>query len=66
MQFLQLLWTVVEMWVVAFVSSDVMGDELDDIDTMFDWYHSIAWSGCSFGVLACSFNLLYFFFDLLK
>jgi len=33
--------TVDELYAPAFVSPDEMGDGVDDIDTIFDWYHLI-------------------------
>jgi len=44
---LQLLCAVDELCVPAFVSPDEMGELVDDIETMFDWYHS----NCSVGLL---------------
>jgi len=37
---LQLLCAVDELSVPVFVGPDKMGDVVDDIETMFDWYHS--------------------------
>jgi len=34
-------YTVDEWWVPAFVSPAEMGNGVDDIDTMVDWYHLI-------------------------
>jgi len=39
-----------------------MGDTVDDIDTMLDWYHSIAKSGFYSSVPAFMFESLAFFF----
>jgi len=39
---LQLLCAVDRFCVPVFVGPDEMGDLVDDIETMFDWYHSIA------------------------
>jgi len=39
---LQLLCAIDELCIPAFVGPDGMGDGVDDIDTMFDWYFSIA------------------------
>jgi len=38
----QLLCTVDELCVPAFVSPDEMGEVVDDIDSMFKWYHLIS------------------------
>jgi len=63
---LQLLCTVDELSVPAFVGPDVNGERVDDSDMMFDWYHSIAWSGYCVGVPAFVFESLAFFFDFLN
>jgi hypothetical protein len=39
-----------------------MGDGVDDIDTMFDWYHSISWAGHYVPVHAFMSESLAFFF----
>jgi len=43
-----------------------MGDVLDDIHPMFDWYNSIVMSEMCFGVTAFMFESLTFFFGCLK
>jgi len=62
MERLQLLCAVYELCVTAFFSPDEMGEVVDDIDTMCDWYHSITWSGYCFGVPAFMFESVAFFF----
>jgi len=49
---LQPLCAVDELCVPAFVSPDEMGDLVDDIEAMFNWYHSIAQSGYCFACIS--------------
>jgi len=39
---LQLVCAIDELCIPAFVGPDEMGEVVDDVDTMFHWYHSIA------------------------
>jgi len=52
---LQLLWAIDELCIPAFVSPDEMGDLVDDIETMFDWYHSNCLVGLLFPFYLLSF-----------
>jgi hypothetical protein len=58
----QLHYAIDEFTVPAFIGPDVMGDGVDDIDIMFDWYHSISWAGYYFPVHAFMSESLAFFF----
>jgi len=42
-----------------------MGEVVDDIDIMFDWYHLTVKSGYCFGVHTLLFELLAFFFGMI-
>ena len=62
MESLQLLRTVDEIFVSALVRADDMGEVVDDIDTMFEWYRWTVWSGYCFHVPAFMFESLVVFF----
>jgi len=55
MQGIQHLGAIAEIGVSAFVHPDVMRDVVDDIDTILEWYHLIAYLGYYFSIP--SFNL---------
>jgi hypothetical protein len=65
-QHLQVLRTAVELCIAAVLNPDVMRDMVDNIDTVFECYHSIAWSAYCFGVPVFLFELLSILFGSLK
>jgi len=66
MERLQLLCTIAELYVPAFVSPNELEDIVDDIDTMSEWYYMITELGWCFGVPALIIESLYLFFDSTK
>jgi hypothetical protein len=58
MELLQLLYTVDELCVPVFVGPDEMGEVVDDIDGMINWYLLTVQSSYCFGVPVFMFESL--------